>query len=487
MSYTLREIKLGEHDAKREVIKLKNFEEYFYDHNEISERIMDPIIFTVLGKKGTGKTLLAELIKKNSLKDPMWFSKSDSYKTFSLTELQNLKNGNNSVEEYMPIWKWIILIELAKLCIKNEALSYEKEFVLINDFLKENGFSEELESFKTVDITHTKNLSANWKGLKAGKDQQISLEKTSYLELINPLEQILINLLSGQPHKYTILFDELDDKFDGSSNYINSIICLLKVAEELNFKFLEKGIDFKVLIFIRRDILKTLSYSDLNKIIEGSSISLDWGKTENINSPILQLVTNKVKKSIPELSHLSHFEIIKQLFSGNKISVSKNVKVAPDRYVLQRTMLRPRDIVNFLNKIILKYGNHQRITNKMILDVEKNYSEYLKNEIRDELVGQVDHIAINDFFKLLKNFGNTEFKYTDLSKYYESHLSSYSKFELDKVINAFYRAGALGSKRYNPMKNTNYYSWSYKEDDDTIDLDNIICIHNGLRKSLNLH
>lgn len=53
--YTLKDIKLGENDAKREVVVLANFDEFFYDHNEISEKIMEPHIFTVLGKKELGK------------------------------------------------------------------------------------------------------------------------------------------------------------------------------------------------------------------------------------------------------------------------------------------------------------------------------------------------------------------------------------------------------------------------------------------------
>ena len=487
MGYKLGDIKLGQHDAKREVVKLKNFEEYFYDHNDIIERATDPINYVVLGKKGTGKTLLAELLKKNSLKDNMWFLKSDSYKTFSLTELQNLKNGSNSVEEYIPIWKWIILIELSKLCMQNESLIYEKEYTIINKFLTENGFSENLESFKTVNITHSNDITAKWIGFGADKHKTISKEKVSYLELLYSLETILVSLLKGNDHCYTILFDELDDKFDGSDNYRNSITCLLKVADELNFKFLELGIKFKIMIFIRKDILKTLSYSDLNKIVEGSSICLDWGKVERINSPILELVTNKVKKSIPYFEESSHEAIINTIFTGPKIQVSKKLKVEPYRYILQRTMLRPRDIVNFLNKIISKYGNNKKITNTMILEVEKNYSEYFKSEIKDELSGHLKSNEINDMFTLLKNFGNTEFKFQDFLDYYNSHRKLYSEMELELVIQSFYRAGALGSKRYNPMKQTPYYSWSYKEDDETMNLDDRICIHNGLRKSLNLH
>lgn len=486
MSYTLKNINLGEHDAKREVMKLINFEEYFYDHNEISEKVLEPTIFTVLGKKGTGKTLLAELLKKKSTSDYNWFCKTESYKRFSLNELQALKNGTISTEEYIPIWKWIILIELSKLVLKNISLENNPLYVKLKCFLDDNGFTETLDSFKTISITKEKNFSSTWKVFGFSNKGKIEETKSSYLSLIEPLEMLLINLLSDKESKYTILFDELDDKFDGSTNYANSIVCLLKVAEELNFKFYEHNIKFKIVIFLRKDILKMLEYSDLNKIVEGSSMILDWGRKEEEDSPLLHLITKKVRKSIPELENLTHHEILKTLFKGPALSISSSTKISAPKYILTRTLLRPRDIVNFINKIKEKYKNEKHITPSMILDTEKNYSDYLKNEILDELVGHIDRDSVLSFFTLLKDFGNTEFNLKIISEYYENHKKNYKEINLEDALKKFYLVGAIGSKTYNKNTGKYHFSWSYKEEDAYLNLDHIFCIHNGLRKTLNL-
>ena len=488
MSYCLGDIRLGEHDAKREVIKLKNFEEYFYDHNEISEKIMDPTIFTVLGKKGTGKTLLAELIKRNSQKNNNWFCKSESYKKFSLNELQNLKNGNISTEEYIPIWKWIILIELSKLCIKNSKLMFERSYDKLESFLKENNLNVDLESYKTVDITKEQNVNFGWKQI-IGCTTKINtkISKISYIDLIEPLENLLLNLLKGKDSQYTILFDDLDDKFDGSQNYANSIVCLLKTAEELNFKFLENSINFKIIIFLRKDILKMLEYSDLNKIIEGSSIILDWEKKEEENSPLLKLITKKIKKSVPDLSECSHEEVLSKLFRGPAVLINKKRKerVSHSRYILNKTLLRPRDVVNFFNKIIQKYPKESYITTQMIYEVEKNYSDYLKKEISDELVGHLEKREVNAFFLLLKNIAKSEFDFEYLKNYYNEHKKTYGELDLDKIIAKFYLVGALGTKRPREKMKGFQFSWGYREEESSINLDEIICLHNGLKKILN--
>lgn len=401
MEYTLKDIVLGDGDAKRELIALKksnkNFEDYYYDYNNISERVMDSLNYLVLGKKGTGKTLLAEYIKNKASYDPLFFVKMESYKTFSLTELIALKNGEVRAEEYVPIWKWIILIELGKLCLKNVKLENESEFLILKDFLEGNGFQQDLESFKTVMITKDKAFDLDCKFFKANLKKTETKEKYNYLELIGPLEGMLISLLKKGNGIYNIILDELDDKFDGSENYSNSIVCLLKVAEELNFKFLNEDINFKIMIFLRNDILKELCYADLNKMIEGSSIVLNWGEKDTTNSPLLKLITKRIRKSIPELEEKEHKEILDLFFDSKAVKVSKNVRVAPYNYILLCTLYRPRDIINFMKKIIDRYRNETIITGDMILSVESSYSAYLAQEIRDELVGHLtkEEIKVN--------------------------------------------------------------------------------------------
>lgn len=487
MAYKLSDIILGKHDGKKEALFVPNFEDYFFDYNNLYETSISPEIFLILGKKGTGKTLLAYLIQRKKESDPTSFYKLDSYKTFSLTELQHLKNGEITTEEYVPIWKWIILIELSKLVITNEALIDNRDVSTLKEFLELNGFGENIESFRTINITIDNDKGANWKWFSLKTAKKSETTRTSYLELIEPLKDLLVKILKNYDHTYTVMFDELDDKFQDTDNYKNTIIGLLKVTDELNMKFLENNINFKVLVFLRKDIFKLLHYSDLNKMVEDSALVLDWGDVDRMDSPVLQILTNKAKNSIPEFRELSHREILEQLFSKNRIRVSRDKKVTLYTYILQRTFLRPRDIINYFEKIIKRYGNRSIITPEIVIEVEKNYSEYFKNEIRDELIGHILPIEINGIFKLLKNFGQIQFDFRELEKYYQRHPRDYPELNLENIIKKLYSTGAVGTFSYNPRYKKNYYRWSYKEDDDFMNLDHKICIHNGLRKNLNLN
>lgn len=379
---------------------------------------------------------------------------------------------------------------MAKLILKNISLEYNSKYKILSDFFGKNGLTPELDSFKTINITKENNFAASLKCLTGGKNTKSVQERSSYIDLIEPLEDIIVSILENTDGKYTILFDELDDKFDGSTTYSNSIVCLLKVADELNFSFYEKNIDAKTIIFLRKDIFKKLEYADLNKIVEGSSIILDWGNREQESSPLLQLITKKIKVSIEELKNCSHEEILRKVFKGPAMQISSKTRVSIPNYILSRTLLRPRDVVNFINKIKSKNRDERYITPKMVAEAESNYSDYLKNEILDELVGHIDRGSALDFFTLLKNMKKSEFTFQELNTYYKEHKRNYKKLDIEKILRSMYLVGAIGSKykikTKKSVKSKFHFSWSYKEDESYLNLEHIFCIHNGLKKTLSL-
>lgn len=488
MGYKLQDIKLGEVDGKRERMALPNFDEFYYDYNGIIKKALNPLNFVVAGKKGSGKTLLAEYLKKYFSKNDLHFLSMQSYKSFSLNELKVLKKGEFISEEYKPIWKWIILIELSKLCLQNTFLESEKEYEFLNNFLKDNGLLG-LESFETIECVKEKsgifNISKFFSGkAKVEKKQQ----QKNYFELLSPLENLILNLLKKDTRgtKYYLLFDELDEKFDGSDSYANTIICLLKVAEEINFNFSDKFIDFKVMIFLRTDILNNLTYPDLNKIKEGSTIHLNWGNKTERNSPLLKLLTKKISQSIKEMNDYDHNKILTTIFDSKSIKLSNGNRLSLDKYILSKTFFRPRDIISFIKKIINKNPDAKKINAQMVYNAEKGYSDYLAGEINDELVGHLTREEIRIIFLILREFGKTSFKFQTLKNYIEIHKDKYKKINLKKILSNLYLVGAIGNKKYNAKTKKSYFSWSFKEES-ILNFDDNICIHVGLRKFLNLY
>lgn len=484
----LGKIELGRYDGKKEAARIDNFEDLFFDYNNIYETAIDRETFIVLGKKGTGKTLLAELIKKKCNEDTMKFCRLESYKKYDLTELQKLKNGEVIVDEYVPIWKWVSLIELSKLVVMNEGLAHKKGVSRLKSFLSEHGFSTKLNSFKTITKTQEINTTGTWqKVISICKGKKEDKKPKSYLELIEPLKDTLIEILYGSEHEYVLMYDELDDKFENNETYKNSIIGLIKVAEELNMAFVDENINFKILLFLRKDIFGLLHYSDLNKIVEDSSLELDWGENRSINSPILQLFTNKTKKSIVELKDSTHKEIMKKFFSKEEMRVSDYTKVPIYTYILDRTLMRPRDLISYIKKIQKKYGSSQYITQTMVREIEKEYSKYFLKELSDELVGHLYKDDVLGMFNLIKAYGRPTFTLKNISNYYNLHKKDYPEMDVEVILKQFYKVGAIGTKKKNRRLNKWIYSWGYRELDFAANLDDTICvIHNGLKKELSL-
>ena len=83
------------------------------------------------------------------------------------------------------------------------------------------------------------------------------------------------------------------------------------------------------------------------------------------------MVILKAKKSNVFLNALSDIEVFKKLFP-HQINYIK-----PERFMLERSFFRPRDIITILNLIIEKYPNSQYFGWKSFIDVKKEYSEYL--------------------------------------------------------------------------------------------------------------
>lgn len=483
----LKDIELGRNDGKKEAAHIQNFEDLFFDYNNIYEEAINREIFLVLGKKGTGKTLLAELIKKKCSEDTMKFCRLESYKKYNLTELQELKNGEVVVDEYVPIWKWISLIELAKLVITNEGIAHKDGVDKVKKFLSDNGFTTKLSSFKTVTMTKEASASGTLKKfISFCFGQKEDQRPKSYLELIEPLQNLLIEILSNNDHEYILMYDELDDKFQNNETYKNSIVGLLKVADELNNTFGDECINFKILLFLRKDILGLLHYSDLNKMIEDSSLELDWGNKKGINSPILQLFTNKAKNSSSTLNDLSHKEIMQKLFDKSEMKVSRYKTVPIYSYILDRTLMRPRDLISYIKRIQKKYGSSHYITQTMVKEVENDYSKYFKKEVSDELVGHLYDEEVEGMFKLIKAFGTPTFTLKRIKKYYQVNQKDYPELNIESVLKHFYKVGAIGTKKKN-YQNKWIYSWGYREIDYDANLNDTTCvIHNGLKKELSL-
>jgi len=471
----LKNIFLGYNDGKNEAIYKNDFEKYFFDYNCIYENLKSKPIFLILGRKGSGKTILAEYYKK---KETSYSHGCEifSFKDFRFHEIISLKSDDIRPNEYILFWEWVILIHYAKLLLRDESVQDVDSKIKLKKFFEHNYNSLDIETLNIVDETKKIKIGFPVLGIEYEKGPKTC--KHNYLNYIDDLRRIIMRLISSSSRKYTIFYDELDDRFRDDEIYKNSIVSLIKAARKVNLNFIETRIDAKIILILRSDIFYILNDADLNKIKVDNSISIDWGNKADNTSPLISMILIKVKKSIPALNDIPDDDLYKIIFPQD-INL-----IEPSRFLLGRTFFRPRDVITYLNLIIDKYKETEYFGWKGFVELLPDYSEYFFLEIRNELSGHLSDTEIDQGTLLIKQFNKFEFSYEEIKTYFDKNKSIFDKIDLEKILRIFFKFSIVGNKWYNAQNQKDYFRWSYRDNKAELNFDNKIVLHLGLRVEL---
>ncbi|WP_282145754.1 P-loop ATPase, Sll1717 family [Alteromonas stellipolaris] len=476
----LEDIYLGENDGKKEAIYRNDFERYFIDIDNNYEKLQQDKYFLVLGRKGSGKTYLGQYIKKKAESDPVHFCDVSSYKDFKFQELIQLQSGDITPNEYYEIWRWLILLDIGKQCLLDSATEDSDAKNRLIAFFNANYNSLQIDAKKVIEVTKKRQVRGGF--LKSFVDVSggEKLEEGSYLDYIDDLETVIFDVLGHSNSKFTIVYDELDDRFRNDEYYRHSIISLLKAADHINLKALEKKVKSKTIILLRTDIFSIFNDPDLNKIKRVNTLKIEWGTRVGVESPLIGMVISKAKKSSVLMRALNDEDVFRKLFPQ-----SINY-IQPERYILERSFFRPRDVITILNLIIEKYPDSDYFGWKSFVDVKQEYSEYLLDEIRNEMYGHYDDTEIDNIFKLLKNYNKHFVRHSELKEYMKKNEFHYKELDLEKMLIGLFKFNAIGNKWYNEYKKKQYYTWAHRDEKADLDLNKVMVIHLGLREALSM-
>jgi len=482
----IKDLYFGKNDGKEEAAFNQDFDHFYFNYDDNYSKILQPDKFLLLGRKGSGKSILAEYILKESKKsENPWFCEIVSYKEFNFNEMIFLKSENVTPNEYTEIWHWLTLINISKMLLKDQSLTHNLEYEKLRRFFIQNYNSIEIDSNKVIQITKKNEINASFLkeilSLGGGTSSEKLLETGSYINYIENLECTVIELLQKSNNKYNVIFDELDDKFQNESTYKSILISLIKNTARLNRKLFSLGTKCKIMVLMRTDIMNILNDPDLNKIYMDNSVTIDWGDSVNKFSPLLQMIYTKIRKSMKTekaANKISDYEIYSTFLPDN-ISTRTS-----EEYILGRTFFRPRDVVTYFNLITNNrdFGNSDRFEWFHFTKCEQQYSDYFFREIKNEMCGHFSDSFISESFKLLSQFRKVEFTYSEILKFFEES-KIFQEIEVDKALDALFKFGALGNKWYNDKKDRYFYSWNYRMETE-IDYGKTFVIHLGLRKAL---
>ena len=448
MKYTIKDIKdFGAIDAENDVDLLKNFYK-----TDVIDQIEKGEKTIVIGRKGTGKsaiyTYMCNEHKKESVKlvlnDYPW-QLHDKFRNEVVSER----------ECYVNSWIFLIYIEIAKKMISDEesiwSSSERREIRRLKRWLKRNWGSIDFdykENLNPKESKTTLNLSPQIMGNGLGGiAKEISRNNNigQSLSVYNQkLEKILSRLLGTYCNKIYLAFDQLDLAYSSDDKgYINKLIGLLLAT----YQFYKKFQNVRVVLFLRSDIFNNITFQDKNKIKDNLVVFLDWdaGKEEGSMS-LKKFIAIRIKNALG-LNNENFDFCWDSIFDNSKIGRNQYKW----NYIAERTFLRPRDVIKFLNLAIEQA--HKRIEsnpesvyliiNEDINGIREKYSTYLLDELKDEISGK--YTDYERYLEILREIHILTFTKTDFQSKYDVVKKRYTmKESCETILERLYEFSIIG-------------------------------------------
>jgi hypothetical protein len=377
----LERIDLGDLAAENEIQTLSS---YFVKTPQF-QQVRQGHARLVIGRKGAGKTALFYGIRSqfNPRQGTLVVDlKPEGHQFTRLREtvLTNLAEGIQ-MHTLTAFWHYLLLLEIANKLLDREAktayrdpesLKRFEEFKALYDEQTqcEGDFSERLMSLVHRLVEHFPQKSND--GIKSP-----DITHAIYATDIRKLSQTVVERLCNTDGIW-VLFDNIDKGFPTRGLHKEDILivrCLLEATRKIQALLETRNIPVYTTIFIRRDVFDHLIDETPDRGKE-SYANLDWSDVELIK----ELLTKRIKYQAPELEG-SFEDIWTQLFDphiGGENSFT---------YILSRTFLRPRDILNFVRKSIqvAVSRGHLRVEPDDVQNAETDFSEDMLNELRYEI------------------------------------------------------------------------------------------------------
>ncbi len=387
-----------------------------FEHHEAYLFSKEHKRFLVLGRKGSGKTAIFRKLISTRTHDLFSFGHTFTDYPWHHHDKQAAV-GVPEEERYVHSWRYLILLSIAKILL-NQDQSQPWSDETFEDIRKIEKFV--IDSYGTRDPDVTEIFSPA-KTLRFKSSFEIPLTKLKVtleaggvpLEhlptIIQDVNRNLTNAIVATLNPdfdYYVCFDQLDLGFaPRDNNYKNRLIGLILAARDLNIRAREAGKRFSALVFLRDDIYQTLRFEDKNKVTEAFATRIEWD-------------TERTERTLRDLMQKRFASVLDIREDGSWEKVFDETEQMPGRqtkyqHMLDRTFLRPRDIIKFCNETLDSYKAQpaqertQLFTNRAINLARTEYSQYFLNELDDEIFKQMKNYEA--YIEVLKSLDSLQF------------------------------------------------------------------------------
>lgn len=383
----LQKIDLGSTSAENE---MRSLQRYYLKTEQYLKAVRGEANL-VVGRKGSGKSAIFLQIRdreRSSNQNLVLDLKPEGYKFVKFKEqILNFLQEGTFQHTIMAFWEYVLLLELC-----NKILSSDKELHLHNESLYQP-YREISELYKAEGYDTEGDFSERMSTLMArissdyfekyGENSEIRLSSPQLTELLYKHD---IKAITDQLKKYLkykrnvwLLIDNIDKGWPTSGLQKEDLLivrALIDCTKKIQRQFSHINNEINIIIFLRNDVYELLVQHTADRGKEGN-VLLDWTDTDLLREMVrLRIVANEGFNK-----DFSFEQAWKKLF------VSHFKGEESSQYLIERSLMRPRFLLNLINqcKSFAVNLNHQLISEDDISKGLKAYSTDLLSDISYEL------------------------------------------------------------------------------------------------------
>jgi hypothetical protein len=238
-----------------------------------------------------------------------------------------------------------------------------------------------------INLEGAKKVSAEEKGEIVHRAQEV-INKVQIKELSEIID-LLGDVLEMKDTDYYIVIDRLDENW--TTETLRYILIRALIETVRDFK---KARRVKIIVALRYDLIdRVFRYTQdsgfQEEKYEGLYLNVGWNKKQ-----LTEILDRRI-------NHLVRSRYTGQKLTNDDLLPKTILKMPTIDYLLDRTLKRPRDIIEFFNFCILQAADTPKITSQMIKEAEGEYSRTRLRSIGQEW--SADYPNLLTFIELLKN------------------------------------------------------------------------------------
>jgi hypothetical protein len=331
-------IDFGAPAAERDIER--GLEDYFVE-SEIYNRVRVGSKRIVIGARGIGKSAIFQVLARRERDAGSYvieLSPEDySYELLSQTMASEDHGSWAKLGAYAVAWKYLIYVLIMKEISKKRIHLKKGIANEIYKYVRDNHSNQQASTLSSL-VSYLKRLE----GIKIGKYEATikarELEKLYKLEEIHHLLPALKEIVSHR--RVIVLVDELDRGWDSSEDARAFVAGLFQACISVN----SIHDNLRVYMSLRQEL-----YDDVPALYDDAQKYRDLIETISWNdSSLLNLMAKRIRHSMPALAAADDETCWNSLF----YAIPGSRGNGSFRYMIDRTLYRPREIIQFCTQAI---------------------------------------------------------------------------------------------------------------------------------------